>query len=187
MNKNINRLTAGGVLIAFAILIPQLFHLTGVPQSGKVFLPMHIPVLLSGFALGPVFGLLVGIFSPIISSAMTGMPDLARLPFMIFELATYGFISGLLYNTLKLQRKKYGIYVSLVVAMITGRVVYAITLTVAANIFNIACGGPIAAISATVTGVIGIVIQIVVIPPMIYLLEKSGSIDRFFRPCIQQS
>ena len=187
MNKNINRLTASSVLIALAILIPQLFHLTGVPQSGQVFLPMHIPVLLSGFVLGPVFGLLVGVFSPIISSAMTGMPAFARLPFMIFELATYGLVGGFLYNTLRLKRKKYGIYISLVISMISGRAIYAFALTIAASVFNIACGGPIAAMNATVTGAIGIVIQLVIIPPMIFLLEKSGCLDRFFRSCIQLS
>ena len=39
------------------------FHLTGVPQPGQVFLPMHIPVLLGGFVLGPVFGFFVGFAS----------------------------------------------------------------------------------------------------------------------------
>ncbi|MDD5937110.1 MAG: ECF transporter S component [Clostridiales bacterium] len=188
MNRqiNINRITAGGVLIAFAIIIPQLFHLTGVPQSGQVFLPMHIPVLLSGFVLGPAFGMFVGILSPIISSAMTGMPAMERLPFMVAELVAYGVVGGLMYNTWKLKQKKLGIYLSLAVTMIAGRVVYALALVIAANLFQIKCGGPIAAVTATVTGIVGIVIQLVIIPPMIYLLEKSGYLDRYFRPCVQQ-
>ena len=83
-------------MTAFAILLPQAFHLTGIPQSGQIFLPMHIPVLISGFVLGPVFGLFIGVLSPIISSLLTGMPDSFRLPFMIAELASYGFMSGIL-------------------------------------------------------------------------------------------
>ena len=185
MNKSLNRITIGGVLIAFAIIIPQLFHFTGIPKSGQVFLPMHIPVLLSGFVIGPVFGLLVGIISPIISSLLTGMPDMARLPFMVLELATYGGVGGILYNVLSFNRKKFGIYSSLILSMIAGRIVYAISLFVAANLFEVPCGGPIAAITATVTGLIGIVIQLVIIPPMIYLLEKSGYLERYFRVCTQ--
>jgi niacin transporter len=185
MNKSLNRITAGGVLIAFAIIIPQLFHFTGVPRSGQVFLPMHIPVLLSGFIIGPVFGLLVGIIAPIISSLITGMPDMARLPFMILELATYGCVSGAVYHYLKLKNKKLSINLSLVIAMIFGRVVYAISLFVAANLFQLAVSGPIAAITSVATGAIGIVIQLAIIPPLVYLLEKSGSLDRFFRVCAQ--
>lgn len=186
MNKNLNRITMGGVLIAFAIMIPQLFHFTGIPKSGQVFLPMHLPVLFSGFVIGPGFGLMVGILSPIFSALLTGMPDMARLPFMVLELATYGCMSGILYNVLQLNRKKFGIYSSLILSMIAGRVVYAISLFVAANLFSIPCGGPIAAITATVTGIVGIIIQLVLIPPMIYLLEKSGYLNRYFRACPQE-
>ena len=56
MKKNVKKITVGGLLIALALVLPMAFHLTGVPQPGQVFLPMHIPVLLGGFVLGPVFG-----------------------------------------------------------------------------------------------------------------------------------
>lgn len=187
MNKNVNRITAGGVLIAFAIIIPQLFHFTGVPRSGQVFLPMHIPVLLSGFVIGPVFGLFVGIISPIISSLMTGMPDMARLPFMVLELAAYGLVSGMVYQFLSKRKWKFSIYISLISAMVIGRIVYAISLFVAGNLLGISASGPMAAITAIVTGVVGIVIQLIIIPPMVYLLEKSGTVDRLFRVCVQRN
>ncbi len=85
MKKNVKKITVGGLLIALALVLPMAFHLTGVPQPGQVFLPMHIPVLLGGFVLGPVFGFFVGLFSPIISSVLTGMPAVVRLPFMMIE------------------------------------------------------------------------------------------------------
>lgn len=185
MNKNLNRITAGGVLIAFAILIPQVFHLTGVPRSGQVFLPMHIPVLLSGFVIGPIFGMIVGMLSPIISSFLTGMPDMGRLPFMVLELATYGFVSGIVYQYFRQKSIKFSSYVSLIGAMICGRMVYAVSLFVAARILNLAVSGPFAVITSIATGAVGILIQIVIIPPLVYLLEKSGSLDRFFRICTQ--
>ena len=59
MKKNVKKITVGGLLIALALVLPMAFHLTGVPQPGQVFLPMHIPVLLGGFVLGPVFGFFV--------------------------------------------------------------------------------------------------------------------------------
>lgn len=183
MNKNVKKITVGGLLIALALVLPMAFHLTGVPQSGKVFLPMHIPVLLGGFVLGPVFGLLVGVFSPIISCVLAGMPVIGRLPFMMLELAIYGLVSGLMYNTLKFNKKKFGTYISLLSAMLSGRITYAISLFVASNIMGIQCGGPIAAVSATVSGVPGIIIQILIIPTVVYALERSGYIDRHFRIC----
>ena len=48
MKKNVKKITVGGLLIALALVLPMAFHLTGVPQPGQVFLPMHIPVLLGG-------------------------------------------------------------------------------------------------------------------------------------------
>lgn len=107
MKKNVKKITVGGLLIALALVLPMAFHLTGVPQPGQVFLPMHIPVLLGGFVLGPVFGFFVGLFSPIISSVLTGMPAVGRLPFMMIELAVYGLVSGLMYNTFKFNKKKW--------------------------------------------------------------------------------
>ena len=150
MKKNVKKITVGGLLIALALVLPMAFHLTGVPQPGQVFLPMHIPVLLGGFVLGPVFGFFVGLFSPIISSVLTGMPAVGRLPFMMIELAVYGLVSGLMYNTFKFNKKKMGTYISLLTAMLCGRIVYAISLFVAVNLMGIQCGGPIAAVTATI-------------------------------------
>ena len=183
MKKNVKKITVGGLLIALALVLPMAFHLTGVPQPGQVFLPMHIPVLLGGFVLGPVFGFFVGLFSPIISSVLMGMPAVGRLPFMMIDIAVYGLVSGLMYNTFKFNKKKMGTYISPLTAMLCGRIVYAISLFVAVNLMGIQCGGPIAAVTATVSGVPGIIIQVLIIPPVVYALERSGYIDRHFRIC----
>lgn len=47
------KLAIGGLLIAVGILLPQVFHLAGGSAMGGLFLPMHLPVLLGGFLLGP--------------------------------------------------------------------------------------------------------------------------------------
>ena len=167
----------GGLFIAFSIILPQTTHLFGAADLGRVLLPMHIPVLLSGYVLGPFFALAVGVVSPLLSWLLTGMPSSERLVFMIIELAGYGFMSGVLYRTLKLCRFRYGTVLSLVGAMIFGRLMYALSLFVAAGLLHISKIGPIAVLEAVTTGIIGIIIQIILIPAIVYLLHKIRVID----------
>lgn len=180
MKNTTRKITYGALIIACAVVLPQLFHLSGIPNSGAVFLPMHIPVLLGGFILGPLFGVLVGVLSPLISSLLTSMPPAARLPFMMIELAGYGFFAGLMYHTLGFSRKKLGTYISLVSAMLFGRVLYSLAAFFAAAWLNVEkAGGIMAGVNAAVTGFAGIVIQLMFIPPLVYALKKAGMLDAF--------
>ena len=169
------KIALGAMLTALSIVLPQIFHLTGIPQVGAVFLPMHIPVLLSGFLLGPVYASVIGALAPVISHLLTNMPASARLPFMIVELLFYGLSSGLFYHTFKLKDKKFGAVISLVLAMLVGRLVYALALAIAAEFFGVE-GGFMAAVTATVTGVYGIVLQFITIPPIVFACKKGGFI-----------
>lgn len=174
------KITFGGVIIALAVLLPQAFHFTGVPMAGEVFLPMHIPVLIGGFALGPAFGLAVGAVSPVLSHFLTAMPPSFRLPFMILELGAYGFMSGLLYKFLR--GKKAGICVTLIASMVFGRLAFAFALLIAGDLLGITrLGGASFAAAAVNTGIYGIIIQLAYIPPVIYSLERSGFLERQFR------
>ncbi len=178
---NVKRLAAGGLLLAMGILVPQAFHFTGVPASGAVFLPMHIPVLIAGFLLGPLYGLIIGMLSPIISAMTTGMPAIARLPFMIGELATYGAISGLLFEQLGLYKRRFGIYISLLGAMLVGRIVYGLMIVGAIYLFGVK-GLSIGMVgTAIITGIPGIVIQVVCIPVLIMALKKGGVLSDIIR------
>lgn len=173
------RITFGALFIALSLLLPQIFHLSGIPQAGNILLPMHIPVLLGGFVLGPVFGLAIGALSPILSAFVTGMPPVERLPFMIAELAAYGLASGLCYQTLKLYRVRLGTYISLLAAMLAGRLVYALSLIIAGNLFGIKGANAGAVLAAVITGAAGIAIQIAIIPPIVYALKKGGLLNGF--------
>ncbi|MDD2362722.1 MAG: ECF transporter S component [Oscillospiraceae bacterium] len=172
---NTRKLTVGGLLIAISILLPYVFHLMGFPQIGQMLLPMHLPVLLSGFILGPIFGLLLGAAAPLLNSLITNMPPVHLLPFMVPELAGYGFAAGLLFKIL--GNKKYGIIISLVVAMIFGRLVYAAAILVVTNLLHVSDLGLIAVVNATVKGIYGIIAQLIIIPPLIYALRKSKRFD----------
>lgn len=171
-----------GMLLALSLVIPQAFHLTGVPQSGAVFLPMHIPVLFAGFLLGPLYGGLLGILAPMISSIVIGMPGPVILPFMGGELAAYGVVSGLLFHQYKLYQKTWGIYGSLIGAMIAGRMIYALMLMGATYLLHIPMGGIDAVITATITGIPGIVIQLIFLPATLLTFKKVGILDGFVRP-----
>lgn len=159
-----------GLLIAIGVLLPQLFHIFG-PAAGKTFLPMHIPVLLAGLLVGPLYGLGVAVLVPILSSVITGMPPVPMLYFMLFELVAYAVVAGLLYKKLN-----WNLYVSLISAMICGRLVYGLGLAVAVNLFGMTFkfASVTAFFGGITAGLPGIIIQIVLIPPVIYALKKGG-------------
>ena len=152
------------VFLILGVVIPQAFHFIPIGNTGSVLLPMHISVLLCGFFMGPWWGVLVGGITPALSSLLTGMPPLQRLPFMVIEC----------YRNLKLKNSIVRIYLSLVIAMIAGRGVYALCLLVATKLLHLQMMGPIAAVNATIQGIPGILIQLVLIPPIVYQGRKSG-------------
>ena len=96
------------------------------------------------------------------------MPAPARLPFMMIELAGYGFFAGLMYHTLGFSRKKLGTYISLISAMLFGRVLYSLAAFVAGTWLNMEKAG-------------GIMVQLMFIPPLVYALRRAGMLDVFLR------
>ncbi len=165
MKSNIKKLTYTAVFIAIGILLPLAAHLVA---AGPVLLPMHIPVLLCGLLCGMPYGAFCGFIVPFISSIATGMPNLFPTAVaMSLELMTYGILSGLLY-----QRLRWNIYPALIVSMLAGRAVSGI---VNALLLGFTGGEYSLAIFLTtsfVTGLPGIVIQIVLIPCVVFLVRK---------------
>ncbi|WP_312642086.1 ECF transporter S component [Hydrogenoanaerobacterium sp.] len=162
------RLTYSGLLVAAGILLPQVFHLIGGGPVGSIFLPMHIPVLIAGLLCGPASGALVGALSPVLSSLLTGMPPMAKLPFMFCELIAYGFFAGLF------TRRKWNVYFAMISSQVAGRVVYALALLAAAYLFRLDVPAVSSVAAAVVTGLPGIAIQLVLVPPVVLALRKAG-------------
>lgn len=164
------RLVASAVFLALAIVLP---FLTGQLQSiGSMLCPMHIPVLLCGFVCGWKFGLTVGAISPILRSLLFGMPPFYPTAVaMAFELAVYGAVSGILY---RLFPKKIGyIYLSLVISMVAGRVVWGIARAIMAGISNTEFTFSAFLSGAITTALPGIILQLVLIPPIVRALRDS--------------
>lgn len=158
------------IFITLGVIIPQIFHMFAM--SGRVFLPMHIPVLICGFVCGGFCGATCGVLTVILSSLMTGMPPI--FPYgvaMSLELMTYGLISGILYNRL-------GLYPSLITAMLAGRVVSGSVNAILAGV-----AGKSYALTGFISGAFlvsfpGIIIQLVAIPIIINILSKNNIIKK---------
>lgn len=175
---NTRKMTLAAFCLALALLLPQAFHLIGMQQAGQLFLPMHIPVLIGGMILGWQYGALLGILSPLLSFAFTGMPNVERVLFMVMELMSYGAIAGLLYQNLKIKDKPLGGYIALIGAMIVGRLMYGVAISLTAILFHINLGGFAAVWAAFVTGIPGIITQLVFLPALARIIERGGYVHK---------
>jgi len=101
------RLVASVLCVALAIATSSVFHIGNLP--GNMFLPMHIPIIVCGFVCGHKYGGVAGFITPFVSHFITGRPIASPVPvvyFMAFELAAYGFFTGLFYLLFFKNRKK---------------------------------------------------------------------------------
>ena len=157
------------MFLALAFVMP---FLTGqIPQIGSMLCPMHIPVLLCGFFCGAPWGLVVGFIAPILRSFTLGMPPMFPTALcMAFELAVYGFIAGWLHN--KLPKRKINVYVSLLSAMLLGRLVWGIVMFCCMGFDTSKFGLSAFLAGAVLNAIPGIVVQIVLIPILVISLEK---------------
>lgn len=167
MNKNTKQITYSALFLALGVVIPQIFHLFG--GTGPIFLPMHIPVLLAGFFLGGSSAAFVGIITVLLSAAMTGMPPVPILYFMLVEVAVYGLAAGLAYKKFKLN-----VYVSLVLAMVVGRLASGITVFILQQLLGLKVPPIPYIIGSVTTGLPGIVIQLIFIPVIVLSVERAG-------------
>lgn len=170
--SQLKKLIVSGLLAAFGIILPQLLH--AIPNAGAVLLPMHIPVLLCGLICGWQYGLACGVITPLLSYFITGMPPSAVLPGMLCELAVYGLVSGLVSRAFKPKNTAVAVYVPLVAAMFCGRATYGV---LNALIFRAGAYSFATWISAAViTSWIGILIQLALIPAVMYSLKRAGAL-----------
>ncbi len=170
---NLIKTVLSALFLALALVLP-LF--TGqFKQLGNAFCPMHFPVILCGFICGPVYGLAVGIIAPLLRFLIFGLPPLMPTGLaMCVELAVYGLVSGLLYKLLP-NRKIY-VYVSLICAMLLGRIVWGIAQTVLAGVGDTTFGFAAFLSSAFWGAVPGIALQIILIPLIVFIIKKNFKI-----------
>lgn len=144
------------VFVGLAVATPTIFHQFNL--AGPRFLPMHIFVLIAGLLFGWRTGLLVGLLSPLMSYSITHMPPMAILPETVLELSIYGLAIGLL------RERNLNIWGSLISAMVLGRLarlVFVLAFGLHTNFWQyLQMSWP------------GIVLQLALIPAVIYLLQR---------------
>lgn len=161
--------------ILLNVAVPWVFHQFHL--AGPTFLPMHIFVLVAGLLFGWRLGLMVGLLTPLTSYAISGMPGLQVLPQIAVELSTYGLIAGILRERFNLR-----VIWALLGAMIAGRLALLLGVLViyliAGKVYSplgLEANPFFAFWSAIKQGGPGIVIQLALIPGVIWLVGKLAT------------
>ena len=175
MKKSVVRNTVlSGLFIAIAMVLP---FLTGqIPQIGSALSPLHIPVLICGFVCGWPYGLIVGFVTPLLRFVLFGMPPLFPTGVaMAFELAAYGFFTGMLYKLF--PQKIIFIYVNLIISMLAGRVVWGVVRVLIAGLGASEFSWAMFMAGGFVNAVPGIILHIILVPLIIIALQKANLIS----------
>lgn len=163
-----------GLFIAFGLVLP--FVTAQIPSLGNKLLPMHIPVLISGFVIGWPYGLIVGIIVPVFRSVLFGMPPMFPTAVaMSFELGVYGCLTGFLSRLF--PQKNIFIYVTLIISMVCGRAVWGIVSFFLYGLNGTAFTWEVFMAGAFINAIPGIIIQIIVIPILIIALRRARIIE----------
>ena len=157
--------------LAVGLVLP---FITGqIPAIAKVISPMHIPVLICGLAVGWPYGLVIGLVTPLLRSLLFGMPALfPNAVSMAFELAAYGLVSGLVCAAFPEKNLK-SVYISLVAAMLAGRVVMGLVNAVLYRFLGTPYGFREFFAAGFVNALPGIIIHLLLIPPIVLAIEKA--------------
>ena len=172
--QSVKTLVLAALMLALAYILPNF---TGnIPQIGAMLLPMHLPTILCGFLCGGPWGAAVGFVAPLMRSLILTKPVMfPNAVAMAFELATYGFVSGFLYR--RLPKNLWGIYASLISAMVCGRAVWGVVSAL------LLLGGGGFTFAAFIAGaftnaVPGILLQLIAIPAAVLALQKARLVPR---------
>ena len=173
LRNSISKLSSSAMCLALCLILP---FLTGqIPQIGSALCPMHLPVLLAGFLCGPWWAILVGITAPVLRHVIFGMPPLLTAIAMSFELAGYGAVCGLMYR--KSSKNVIGIYVSLITAMIIGRILWGIAMIVITGVTGSGFTWAVFIAGAFTNAIPGIILQLILIPVLVNALSKANFIE----------
>ena len=168
-NRKAKYIVGTCLLSGIGIALPRIFHVLAGASSGQTLLPMHIAVLIAALTFGAMSASVVAGSSIIFSYLLTGMPTLARLPYMLIELVIYAVL-------LSIFNKKFNSYISLIATIILGRVLYAGVLFVAINGLGLPTYG-ISVIESIRAGLPGIAIQLICVPFIAKTIKKGIHLD----------
>lgn len=171
MNKTVKNAAFSAMFLALCIVLPTIT--AGNTQIGNMISPMHIPVLICGFVCGWQYAALVGAIAPILRSVIVGMPPMYPIALgMMLELAAYGLFSGLLYKIF--PKKNAYIYPALIISMLAGRCVWGVARLIMSGVSGTEFTFAMFMAGAFTNALPAIIIHILLIPPVVMALNKSG-------------
>ena len=122
------------------ILLPQLCHL--FPQGGLILLPIYFFTLIAAYKFGFRVGLLTAILSPLINSALFGMPPVAALPIIMIKGVLLAGAAARMANKSKGASLLALIAVVLAYQLVGGLIEWAITGSIASALQDWKLGWP---------------------------------------------
>lgn len=170
MRKYTRNLTLSALFLALGYVLPSLRG--RIPQSAACA-PMHIPVFLCALICGWQYGAVIGFILPLTRCLFFSMPPVYVAIAMAFELATYGFVAGFLYNRSRWQCV-IALYRSIIIAMLAGRLIWGAAQIVILGLQGNAFTWQAFMAGAFVNAVPGIIVQLVLIPAIMFALDKTG-------------
>lgn len=90
--SNAKTYLVAALFVAGNIVLPQLCHL--VPQGGARWLPIYFFTLVAAYKYGWRAGLLTAVASPLVNSALFGMPAAAALPAILLKSVVLALAAG---------------------------------------------------------------------------------------------
>ena len=80
------------LFVAGNVVLPQLCHL--IPQGGVMWLPIYFFTLIGAYKYGWRVGVLTAVLSPLVNSALFGMPAVAVLPAILLKSCVLALVAG---------------------------------------------------------------------------------------------
>lgn len=158
-------------IVALAVGLPQLVHMFAGSSGGAQWLPMYLPVLLGGCLLGTWWGLGIGIASPIVSFVITliagnPMPALARLPYMVVELAVFASVSGAFSKGI--MKNDWLAFPAVLLAAVAGRSVFLLLALIFQSVSSVTFAMARAQVEL---GLLAVLLQAVIVPTLVIVLK----------------
>ncbi len=165
------RLVLSALFLALGYALP--FATGQIPEIGNMLLPMHLPVFLCGFVCGWKYGASVGLILPMTRSLIFGRPLFyPDAMAMSMELMTYGLVVGLVYMLLK-KKNLLAVYISLLSAMIAGRLLWGIVRFLMLGLRNTSFSFHAFWVGSFLNAIPGIILQLILIPAIMLTLQKT--------------
>ena len=175
-NERLKRLILAALFLAIGMVLPLL---TGqIKEIGDSLLPMHLAVMLCGLVCGWQYGLCVGAVLPFLRSVSFAMPPIyPNAVWMSLELATYGFVIGVMYS---MRKKESGWYIllCLLCSQIAGRLVWGAAKAILLGVADKPFGFEAFIMGGFVDAIPGILLQFILIPTVMRLIAVAKRTDR---------